>query len=161
MSSPTAAGRDAPSCTVAGDAARLLRALSAGGGGAAHQDPWRGTQEWDPSACWAGFLEWVCRRQMRNDSTFADGRQMQAPRQPVRGLGRMARLGDATWDVPMLAQVAGIAVDEVTMPESVVAAPGSNQQPVAIVRSRIDRQTREVALEHAAAVWATTQPRSA
>ena len=49
----------------------------------------------------------------------------------------------------MLAQVAGIAVDDVTM-ASVVAALGSSQQPVAIDRARIDRQIRELALEHAA-----------
>ena len=48
----------------------------------------------------------------------------------------------------MLAQVAGIALDDVTM-ASVVAALGSNQQPVAIDRARIDRQIRELALEHA------------
>ncbi len=49
----------------------------------------------------------------------------------------------------MLAQVAGIAVDDVTM-ASVVAALGSTQRPVAIDRARIDRQIRELALEHAA-----------
>ena len=49
----------------------------------------------------------------------------------------------------MLAQAAGIAVDEVTM-ASFVAALGSNRQPVAIDRARIDRQIWELALEHAA-----------
>jgi hypothetical protein len=49
----------------------------------------------------------------------------------------------------VLAQVAGIAVDDTTM-ASVVAALGSNHQPVAIDRARIDRQIRELALEHAA-----------
>ncbi len=49
----------------------------------------------------------------------------------------------------MLAQVDGIAVDDATM-ASVVAALGSNQQPIAIDRARIDRQIRELALEHAA-----------
>ena len=48
--------------------------------------------------------------------------------------GRKARLGDATWEGPVLAQVAGIALDDVTM-TSVVAAP------------RLDRQIRELALE--------------
>lgn len=50
--------------------------------------------------------------------------------------GRKARLGEATWEGPVLAQVAGIALDDVTM-TSVVAAP------------RLDRQIRELALEHA------------
>jgi hypothetical protein len=39
-------------------------------------------------------------------------------------------------------------VDDVTM-ASVIAALGSNHQPVAIDRARIDRQIRELALEHA------------
>jgi len=68
---------------------------------------------------------------------------------PASGLGgRKARLGDATWEGPVLAQVAGIALDDVTM-TSVVAALGSTSQPVAIDRARIDRQIRELALEHA------------
>ena len=49
----------------------------------------------------------------------------------------------------MLAQVACITVDDVTM-ASVIAAIGSTTQPVAIDRARIDRQIRELALEHAA-----------
>jgi hypothetical protein len=64
------------------------------------------------------------------------------------GAARLAS-ADATWEGPVLAQVAGIALDDVTM-ASVVAALGSNQQPVAIDRARIDRQIRELALEHAA-----------
>ena len=48
----------------------------------------------------------------------------------------------------MLAQVAGIALDDATM-ASVVAALGSSRQPVAIDRARIERQIRELALEHA------------
>jgi hypothetical protein len=74
---------------------------------------------------------------------------------PCEAWGRKARLGDATWEGPALAQVAGMALDDVTM-ASVVAALGSTQQPVAIDRARIDRQIRELALEHAAACWATT-----
>jgi len=38
--------------------------------------------------------------------------------------GRKARLGDAPWEGPVLAQVAGIALDDVTM-ASVVVALGS------------------------------------
>ena len=63
--------------------------------------------------------------------------------------GRKARLGDETWESPVLAQVAGIALDQDTM-ASVVAALGSSRQPVTIDRARIGRQMRELALEHAA-----------
>jgi len=62
----------------------------------------------------------------------------------VRAWGRKARLCDTTWEAPVLAQVACIKLDDVTM-ASVVAALGSNQQPVAIDRARIDRQIRELA----------------
>jgi hypothetical protein len=46
------------------------------------------------------------------------------------------------------AQVAGIALDDATI-VSVVAALGSSHQPVEIDRARIERQIRELALEHA------------
>jgi hypothetical protein len=49
----------------------------------------------------------------------------------------------------VLAQISGIVLDDATM-ASVVAALGSSRQPVAIDRARIDRQIRELALEHAA-----------
>jgi hypothetical protein len=49
----------------------------------------------------------------------------------------------------LLAQVAGIALGEDTI-ASVVAALGSSRQPVAIDKARIERQMRELALEHAA-----------
>ena len=90
----------------------------------------------------------MCGRQLRNDGTFADGRHRKHHANPCEAWGRKARLGDATWETPVLAQVAGIALDDVTL-ASVVAALGSNQQPVAIDRARIDRQIRDLALEHA------------
>ena len=95
-----------------------------------------------------GLLACVCGRRLRNDGTFADGRRRKQHAKPCDAWGPRARLGDATWEGPVLAQVAGIALDDVTM-ASVVAALGSTQQPVAIDRARIDRQIRELALEHA------------
>ena len=91
----------------------------------------------------------VCGRRLRNDGTFADGRHRKQHANPCEAWGRKARLGDETWEAPVLAQVAGIALDADTM-ASVVAALGSSRQPVAIDRARIDRQMRELALEHAA-----------
>lgn len=41
--------------------------------------------------------------------------------------GPQARLGDGEWEGPMLAQVAGIALDDVAM-ASVVGALGLNEQ---------------------------------
>ena len=97
----------------------------------------------------SGLLACVCGRRLRNDGTFADGRHRKHHPDPCEAWGRKARLGDETWEVPVLAQVAGIALDEDTM-ASVVAALGTTRQPVAIDRARIDRQMRELALEHAA-----------
>ena len=57
----------------------------------------------------------------------------------------------------MLAQAAGISLDDATM-ASVVAALGSSQQPVAIDRARMDRQIRELALEHAELAGSMTTP---
>ena len=108
-----------------------------------------GPKNWDRVDLLGGLLECVCGRQLRNDGTFADGRHRKLHAAPYEAWGRKARLGDETWEGPVLAQVEGIAVDDVTM-ASVVAALGSNQQPVAIDRARIDRQIRELALEHAA-----------
>ena len=91
----------------------------------------------------------VCGRRLRNDGTFADGRHRKHHPNPCEAWGRKARLGDETWETPVLAHVAAIALDEDTI-ASVVAALGSSRQPVAIDRARIDRQIRELALEHAA-----------
>ena len=55
---------------------------------------------------------------------------------------------------PVLAQIAGIEVDELTMAR-VVAALASNHQPVEIDRTRIDRQIRELPWSTRLAVWAT------
>ncbi len=96
-----------------------------------------------------GLLACVCGRRLRNDGTFADGRHRKHHPTPCEAWGRKARLGDETWETPVLAQVAGIALDQDTM-ASVVAALGSSRQPAAIDRARIERQMRELALEHAA-----------
>jgi hypothetical protein len=124
--------------TLVGDATRLRRAKTRGGG----------PKSWDRVYLLVGLLVCVCGRQLRNDGTFADGRHRKHHANPCEALGREARLGDATWEAPMLARVAGIALDDRTM-ASVVAALGSSRQPVEIDRARIDRQIRELALEHA------------
>ena len=107
-----------------------------------------GPKNWDRVDLLGGLLVCVCGRQLRNDGTFADGRHRKLHASPCEAWGRRARLGDQTWEAPVLAQVAGIALDDATM-DSVVAALGSTQQPVEIDRARIERQIRELALEHA------------
>jgi len=96
-----------------------------------------------------GLLECVCGRHIRSDGTFADGRHRKLHLEPCGAWGPQARLGYETWEEPILAQVSGIQIGPSIMAR-VVAALGSGARPVAIDRSRIERQLREIALEHAA-----------
>ncbi len=59
---------------------------------------------------------------MRSDGTFADGRHRKLYVDPCPRLGRRARLGDEVWEEPILA----------------------------LDKARIERQIRDLALEHAA-----------
>ena len=97
----------------------------------------------------AGLLECVCGRGVRSDGAFADGRYRKLHPKPCAEWGRRARYVDATWEAPILAQLGGIELDNGTMAQ-VVAVLGSAQRPVAIDRARIERQKRDLALEHAA-----------
>ena len=95
-----------------------------------------------------GLLECVCGRGVWSDGTFADGRHRKLHPAPCAAWGPKARLADATWEDPVLAQVGGIELDNATIAQ-VVAVLGSTQRPVAIDRARIERQMRDLALEHA------------
>ena len=97
----------------------------------------------------AGLLECVCGRRVRSDGTFADGRHRKLHPEPCAAWGSKARLADATWETPILAQVAGVRLDEATI-AAVVAVLGSAQRPVALDRARLERQMRDLALEHVA-----------
>ena len=98
----------------------------------------------------AGLLECVCGRRVRSDGTFADGRHRKLHPVPCAEWGPKARLGDETWEAPILAQVSTIKLDNATI-AGVVAVTGSTQRPVAIDRARLERQMRELAMEHVAA----------
>lgn len=86
---------------------------------------------------------------------FADGRHRKLHPGPCAEWGSKARLADTTWETPILAQVAGIELDNATIAQ-VVAVLGSTQRPVAIDRARFERQMRDLALEHAAGGVADT-----
>ncbi len=86
---------------------------------------------------------------MRSDGTFADGRHRKLHANPCPDWGKRARLGDEVWEEPILAQLEGIELDDATI-GSVVASLGTGPRPVALDQARIDRQIRELALEHAA-----------
>jgi hypothetical protein len=89
----------------------------------------------------------VCGRRIRSDGTFAAGRHRKLHPEPCAAWGSNARLGDETWETPVLAQVAGMRLDDATI-AGVVAALGGARQPIAIDRARVERQMRELALEH-------------
>jgi hypothetical protein len=95
----------------------------------------------------AGLLECVCGRRIRSDGTFADGRHRKLHLQPCQDWGEFARLGDETWEDPVLAQVAGLRIDDATI-AAVVAALGGTRRPIAMDRARIERQMRGIALDH-------------
>jgi 4-carboxymuconolactone decarboxylase len=63
-----------------------------------------GPKNWDRVDLLGGLLVCVCGRQLRNDGTFADGRHRKLPADPCEAWGRKARLGDQTWEAPVLAQ---------------------------------------------------------
>lgn len=97
----------------------------------------------------AGLLECVCGRRLRSDGTFGDGRHRKLHVNPCEEWGRQARYGDETWETPVLAQVAGLTLDDGIIAR-VVAALGSPDRPVGIDRGRIERQMRDLALDHVA-----------
>jgi len=94
-----------------------------------------------------GLLECVCGRRLRSDGTFHDGRHRKLHLNPCPDWGSKARLGDETWETPILAQVSGITIDQVVIAR-VVAALGASQRPVSLDRARIERQMRDLAMEH-------------
>ena len=108
-----------------------------------------GTRNPDRVDLLKGLIECVCGRRVRSDGTFADGRHRKLHTDPCSDWGKRARLGDEVWEEPILAQLEGIELDDATI-AAVVAGLGSGPRPVTLDRARIDRQIRELALEHAA-----------
>ena len=91
----------------------------------------------------------MCGRRLKSDGTFADGRHRKLHAAPCRSWGEQARYGDETWEEPILAQMAGLELDDETI-GAVVGALGSAPRPITLDRARIDRQMRDLALDHAA-----------
>lgn len=108
-----------------------------------------GSHRWARVDLLGGLLFCTCGRRLKSDGTFADGRHRKLHPRPCDAWGEQARYGDETWEEPILGQVQGIELDAATI-GAVVAALGGAPRPVALDRARIDRQIRELALEHAA-----------
>ena len=96
-----------------------------------------------------GLLECVCGRRVRSDGTFADGRHRKLHPDPCEEWGSKARLADETWEPAVLEQLGSLRLDDATI-AAVVASLGSKERPVTIERGRIERQLRELAMEHVA-----------
>ena len=94
-----------------------------------------------------GLLNCVCGRRIRSDGWAADRRYRKLHAKPCERWGRKARIPAEVWEEPVLAQLGGIELDDGVIAR-VVAALGSTARPIAIDRSRIERQMRELALEH-------------
>jgi hypothetical protein len=95
-----------------------------------------------------GLLECVCGRRLRSDGTFADGRHRKLHANPCPDWGSRARLGDETWEEPILAQVAQMSLDPSTFSQ-VVAALSSNERPIGLDKARLERQIKTLAAENA------------
>lgn len=68
---------------------------------------------------------------------------------PCAPWGKQVRYGDETWEELILAQMAGLELDDATT-GAVVGALGSAPRPVKLDRARLDRKMRDLALDQAA-----------
>jgi DNA invertase Pin-like site-specific DNA recombinase len=94
-----------------------------------------------------GLLYCVCGRRIRSDGAAADRKPRKLHPKPCEHWGPNARIPAEAWEEPVLEQVRGIELNDGVI-ASVVAALGSAVRPIAIDRSRIERQMRELALDH-------------
>ncbi len=94
-----------------------------------------------------GLLYCVCGRRIRSDGWAADRRYRKLHTKPCERWGHKARIPAQAWEEPILAQLGSIELDDSVIAR-VVAALGSTVRPVAIDRSRIERQMRELAMDH-------------
>jgi hypothetical protein len=94
-----------------------------------------------------GLLECVCGQRIRSDGWAANRRYRKLHPKPCEHWGSKARIPAEAWEEPILAQMGGIELDDGVIAR-VVAALRSTARPVAFDRSRIERQMRELALDH-------------
>ena len=94
-----------------------------------------------------GLLYCVCGRRIRSDGWAADRRYRKLHTKPCERWGRKARIPAQAWEEPVLAQLGEIELDDSVIAR-VVAALTSTVRPIAIDRTRIERQMRELAMDH-------------
>ena len=95
-----------------------------------------------------GLIECVCGRRVRSDGTFADGRHRKLHANPCADWGKRARLGDECGRSRSWRSSGDRARRRDDRGRR--RQPRLGPRPVALDRARIERQIRELALEHAA-----------
>jgi DNA invertase Pin-like site-specific DNA recombinase len=99
----------------------------------------------------AGLLECTCGRRIRSDGQMgASDRVAKLHTEPCAAWGSKARLAASTWEVPVLAQLGSLRVDNAVRAQ-ITAVLAAGDRPATMDRVRLERQMRELALEHAAA----------
>ena len=97
----------------------------------------------------AGLIECVCGRRIRSDGPLGTSLvRAKLHTDPCAAWGRRARLASTTWEIPVMAQVGSLRLDDGLIAR-VVAALESRRPPVSIDKARLERQLRDLALEHA------------
>jgi hypothetical protein len=99
----------------------------------------------------AGLLECSCGRRIRSDGRMGNTERVAKLHvNPCSAWGRSARIAAATWEVPILAQLGSLRLDSAVRSQ-VVAVLSAGTRPVTMDRARLERQMRDLALDHAAA----------
>ena len=99
----------------------------------------------------AGLLECSCGRRIRSDGRMGNSERVaKLHTEPCAGWGSKARIAATTWEVPILAQLGSLRVDH-AMRAEITAVLSAGDRPLTMDRARLERQMRELALEHAAA----------
>ncbi len=99
----------------------------------------------------AGLLECSCGRRIRSDGRMGNTERVaKLHPHPCPAWGRNARIGASTWEIPILSQLGSLRLDNEVRGQ-VVAVLSAGARPVTMDRARLERQMRDLALEHAAA----------
>jgi truncated hemoglobin YjbI len=95
------------------------------------------------------LLECVCGRRIHPDGRFANGRHRKLHRGICEAWGSQARYGDEVFEAPVVAQACSMRLDDASIAK-VVAMLTAAERPVTLDKVRVERQLRELALDHAA-----------
>jgi hypothetical protein len=90
----------------------------------------------------------VCGRRIRSDGRFADGRHRKLHPGSCEEWGPQARYGDEVFETPVLAQAAGMRLDDAAIAK-VVTMLGAAERPVTLDKVRLEREKRQLAMDHA------------